>query len=142
APPPLCPVAVSGRAAKSRPYLGKSRVRVEVSVPYLRKRVRVSLKLGFDPIYQGRESGARAAVADYFFPRCIAVQFWHQSRQVLGQLLPVIGRERTDGRLDFLNRAHVTKLLRNQNASKPAFGRVSKAFSGFTSNRKSKIPNS
>ncbi|HAB16553.1 MAG TPA: hypothetical protein DCE44_08890 [Verrucomicrobiales bacterium] len=118
-PPPLCPAAALGKAARNRSCLEKSRAGVKIGFLNLRKSLWVSLKFGFDLIDQSGQSRARAIVADDSLPRGVAVQFGHQRRQILRQLSAILRRQQADCRCDLLDVTHSLKLRRCRYARKP-----------------------
>jgi hypothetical protein len=118
APPLSHRGARRGTCARNRRCPWTSRVSVEVAVSNLGKRIRVSLKFRFDPIHQCGEGRARSGVADHLFPRGVTIQFRDQTRQILRQFFALVGRERADGCLNFLNRTHGLKVLKKPTASK------------------------
>lgn len=79
-----------------------------------------NLKLRLRFIQQFLQGGTRSRIANNPLPFRVPIQFRHQGGQVLRQPLPVLGRERPDGRFDFLNRARGERLLRRPNADKLA----------------------
>lgn len=63
-------------------------------------------------IAESRKRRTRTRIAKNCFPPTFPSQFRQHAGQILSQLPPLIGRERTDARFDFLNSTHGTKLPR------------------------------
>ncbi len=109
-PLPLPPGPAPGRGARSRLCPGSSRGALEIAVLDFRKRLGVPLELSLEPIDQGGQCRARARVANNPLPGGVSIQFGQQLWQIFRQLAPLLGRKRSDGRCDFLNRAHGGKI--------------------------------
>ena len=111
--PPEFLAAASGKAARSRPCLGKSRrVTLEIAVLNLREHVWVALKLSFELVHESRKGRTRTGVADDSFPSGVPIHLGEQRREVLRQPRPVFRGERADCRFDVLNRIHVARVRR------------------------------
>lgn len=109
-PPEFLAVA-SGRAARSRPCLAKSRrVALEVAVLNFREHVWVALKLSFELVHQSRKGRTRTVVADDSFPSGVPINLGEQRGKVLSQPRLFFRGESADRRFDVLNRIHDVKV--------------------------------
>src|SRR5688572_25261738 len=63
-----------------------SRALVKVAFLDHRKNLWVFLILGLDFVKQRRKTSSGSGIACDLLPRCIAIQFWQQARQILDQL--------------------------------------------------------
>ena len=104
--PAGCAAAGFGRVTKIFLIPWMSRVPVELFFRDFSELLRIFFVLSLHFIQQFLQRGTRTRIANNPLPFGVAVQLRYQGRQILRQLLPVFGRERTDGSFDFLNRAH------------------------------------
>ncbi len=105
---PGCGREVFDNSARRQGCRATSRPWIEIPVLNFRKGAWIRLELRGDFIPQGGERGTRARVGQNAFPRPVAVQLRQDFRQIRHQLFPFRSRQRLNGRLDFLNRAHAT----------------------------------
>ena len=95
-----------------------SQVALELIARSFPELLRSLFAFDLDFIQQFLQRGTRTRVVNDPLPYRVAVQFRYQSGQVLRQPLPLRGRQRTDGCLDFLNRAHVATIGCHSRAGK------------------------
>ncbi len=110
--PAGCAASGFDRGSKTLPTPWTSRVALKLIVRRFPELLRVFFALGLHFIQQLFQRGTRTRVVNDPLPLRVAIQFRHQGGQVFRQPLPVRGRQRTDGRLNILNCAHVGTIPR------------------------------
>ncbi len=106
-PPLLYQEEARDSIPKSAVFPVRSRMAFEIPVLHFRERVRIGPAFVLHLINEYGQGGTRPRVSNNPLPGGIPVQLRQQCWQVSGQLFPLLGRQRTNGRFDFLNRIHL-----------------------------------
>ena len=122
--PVECQAAVPGGAAKKSVCRVKSRMAVKLGLRCPRAGCRILPKFRLSLIQQRAQSRTWARVADDPFPRRITIQLRQQSWQTRYEFLAFLRGEGLDSFLDFLHRAHASKLPRRKGPGKPRMAAI------------------